>query len=139
MWKKASWLGVPQNEIAEKKIFHGDMAGRFAYFRCEMQLPAQCILSLDITANSRYRLWINEKPVLSGPCKGDRFRQYFETVDVTPWLCKGKNLFCVQVLYCDPDAVEHQTEERAAIYGVIGRQCGHRLAVEGTVLNAVGT
>ena len=121
MWKKANWLAILQNEIAEKKIFHGDMAGRFASFRCEMQLSAQCTLSLDITANSRYRLWINEKPVLSGPCKGDRFRQYYETMDVTPWLREGKNLFCVQVLYCDPDAVERQTEERAAIYGVIGR------------------
>lgn len=139
MWEKASWLGISQNELAEKKIFHGDLAGRFAYFRCEMQLPAHCTLSLGITANSRYRLWINEKAVLSGPCKGDRFRQYYETVDVTPWLCEGKNLFCVQVLYCDPDAVERQTEERAAIYGVIGRQCGHRLAVEGTVLDAMGT
>ena len=43
------------------------------------------------------------------------------------------------MLYCDPDAVERQTEERAAIYGVICRQCGHRLAVEGTVLDATGT
>ena len=83
-------------------------------------------------------IWVNEKPVLSGPCKGDRFRQYYETVDVTSWLHEGRNLFSVQVLYCDPDAVERQTEERAAIYGVNGRQCGHRLAVEGTVLDAAG-
>lgn len=138
MWKNASWLGIPHAEIAEKKIYHGDMTGRFAYFRCEIQLPAHCTLSLDITANSRYRLWINEKPVLSGPCKGDRFRQYYETVDVTSWLREGKNLFCVGVLYCDPDAVEHQLGERAAIYGAVGRQCGHRLAVEGTVLDAEG-
>ncbi len=138
MWKNAHWLGIPQVEIEKKRIFHGDMTGRFAYFRCETQLPANSTLTLDITANSRYRLWINETPVLSGPCKGDRFRQYYETVDVTPYLREGKNLFCVQVLYCDPDAAGMQTDERAAIYGVIGQQCGHRLAVEGAVKNPSG-
>ena len=138
MWKNAKWLGLPRQELEEKKILHGDLGGRFAYFRCEQALPAKCTLTLDITANSRYRLWINARPVLSGPCKGDRNRQYYETVDVSEYLCEGKNVFCVQVLYNDPDMVERQTDERAAIYGVVGRQCGHRLAIEGDVMNAAG-
>ena len=136
MWKNAKWLALPFAELEDKKIYHGDLTGRFAYFRCEKQLPPNCTLTLDITANSRYRLWINAVPVLSGPCKGDRFRQYYETVDVTPWLRAGANIFCVQVLYNDPDAVEHETAQRAAICGVVGRQCGHRLAVEGDIVNA---
>ena len=81
MFNHAIWLGLPPEEIAEKQIWHGDLGGRFAYFRCDKTLPAGCTLTLDITANSRYRLWINGRPVLSGPCKGDRFRQYYETVD----------------------------------------------------------
>ena len=121
MWKNAKWLALPFAELEDKKIYHGDLTGRFAYFRCEKQLPPNCTLTLDITANSRYRLWINAVPVLSGPCKGDRFRQYYETVDVTPWLRAGANIFCVQVLYNDPDAVEHETAQRAAICGVVGR------------------
>ena len=138
MWKRAKWLGIPQKEIKEKGIYHGDLGGRFAYFRCEKDLPTGCSLTLDITANSRYRLWINGKSVLSGPCKGDRNRQYYETVDVTPWLQAGHNVFCAQVLYCDPDTVEWQIGERAAIYGVVGRQCGHRLAIEGDILDGAG-
>lgn len=138
MWEKAFWLGLPTSEIQEKKIYHGDLANRFAYFRCELRLPARCSLTADITANSRYRLWVNGDPVLSGPCKGDRFRQYYETVDLTPYLREGNNSFCAQVLYCDADAVERQTDEGASIYGVIGRQCGHRLAVEGEILDASG-
>ncbi len=138
MWKNAKWIGIPREEIRDKQIFHGDLGGRFACFRCDKELPAGCTLSLDITANSRYRLWINGEPVLSGPCKGDRQRQYYETVDVTNWLHAGHNVFCAQVLYCDPDMVESEIGERAAIYGVVGRQCGHRLAIEGVILDSAG-
>ncbi len=138
MWKNAKWLGIPRAELEEKRIFHGDLTGRFAYYRCEADLPTDASLVIDISANSRYRLYINGEPVLSGPCKGDRNRQYFETVSVTDRLREGRNVFCAQVLYCDPDAVEIETAERAAIYGVVGRQCGHRLAVEGDVKNAAG-
>ena len=36
MWKKAMWVGVPREEIEEKKIYQGDMNGRFAYYRLEI-------------------------------------------------------------------------------------------------------
>ena len=50
MWKHAKWLGIPQEEIKEKEIYHGDLGGRFAYFRCDKELPAGSSLTLDITA-----------------------------------------------------------------------------------------
>ena len=138
MWNRAKWLKVPQHEIEKKKIYHGDMTGRFAYFRCEKELPDHVSVLVDISANSRYRLWVNETPVLSGPCKGDLHRQYYETVDLTPYLRSGKNVFCAQVLYSDPDVAERQTDERAAIYGVISHRIGHRFALEGEILNTDG-
>lgn len=135
MWKDAKWLRLPRAELEEKHILHGDLGGRFALFRCEITLheAGSFTLAAEITANSRYRLWVNETPVLSGPCKGDRFRQYYETVELGGFLTVGKNAICVQVLYCDPDIAERQTDERASIYGVIGQQCGHRFAMEGTI------
>lgn len=139
MWNDAVWLTLPEDEISEKGIYHGDMTGRFAYFRCELELPAAVRLTAGLTANSRYRLWVNGSSVLSGPCKGDIHRQYYETVELTSWLVPGKNVFCVQVLYCDPDAAETQTDERASIYGVISPRAGHRFAMEGDVLDASGT
>lgn len=139
MWQDAKWLKVPAEEIRRKKIYHGDMTGRFAYFRCEMNLPEKGHLTVDITASSRYRLWVNGRPVLSGPCKGDERRQYYETVELTEQLLPGRNVFCVQVLCNDPNTAEIQTEERAAIYGVMGVVAGHRLAVEGDVINEDGT
>ncbi len=51
MWKQAKWLKVPMEEIQRKKIYHGNMTGRFAYFRCKMELPERARLTIDISAN----------------------------------------------------------------------------------------
>ena len=75
MREQTQWIRIPQEELARKQIFHGDLGGRFAYFRCEQTLPADARLTASITAVSRYRLWVNGTPVLSGPCKGDLNRQ----------------------------------------------------------------
>ena len=55
---------------------------------------------------------MNGTPVLSGPCKGDLNRQYYETVELTPYLSAGKNVFAVQVLYNDPDIARDQMDTR---------------------------
>ena len=53
------WLGVPVEEIVEKKIYQGDMNGRFAYYRLEVELGETGEAKVDICANSRYRRLIN--------------------------------------------------------------------------------
>lgn len=138
MWKDAMWLGLPKSELEKWNVLEGDLTGRFAYYRCEVEAVQGDHLEMDITANSRYRLWINGKPVLSGPCKGDRHRHYYDTVDVSDYLTSGKNIIAVQVLYCNPDTAVSQTDERAAIYGVITPGGGHRLAVEGNIYDSQG-
>ena len=93
-WKEAVWLGVPESEIRKHNILQGDMNGRFAYYRCEADFKEIFKENLEegsrfkilITANSRYRLWVNGSPVLSGPCKGDRYRHYYEEADITEYL-----------------------------------------------------
>lgn len=138
MRDKTQWIRIPREELARKQIFHGDLGGRFAYFRCEQTLPANARLTICITAVSRYRLWVNKKPVLSGPCKGDLNRQYYETVELTPYLRAGKNVFGVQVLFNDPDIARDQTDSRAAIYGVVGAGNCHALAVDGEIIDTDG-
>lgn len=143
MWKEAMWIGVPKSELEKWKILEGDLTGRFAYYRCETEIKEEANLIIDITANSRYRLWINGNPVLSGPCKGDLYRHYYDTVDVSEYLKIGKNVFAVQVLYNNAYSAIEQTDERAAIFGVFTPGGGHRLAIEGTLKNkkdeAIGT
>lgn len=56
MWEQAQWIRIPREELEQKRIVHGDLGGRFAYFRCERVLPEDARLSVCITAVSRYRL-----------------------------------------------------------------------------------
>lgn len=36
MWKEAMWLGLPKSELEKWNILEGDLTGRFAYYRCEV-------------------------------------------------------------------------------------------------------
>ena len=138
MFINAFWLGVPRSEIEKKKICQGDMNGRFAYYRCDLAIDQPAKLLVSITANSRYRLWVNGHPVLSGPCKGDRYRHFYENIDLSDYLRVGINIFAVQVLLTDPNAVVTHGEERTPIMAVNSLPAGHRLAFEGQVLNERG-
>lgn len=138
MWQNAMWLGVPRLELEKWNILEGDLTGRFAYFRYDFFLDEKATLIVDVTANSRYRLWVNELPVLSGPCKGDLYRHYYETVDLTQYIKPGNNVLAVQVLYSNAYAAVKQTDERAGIFGVLTPGGGHRLALEGNIKNSSG-
>lgn len=130
MWKDAKWLRVPKSEIRRCDILQGDMNGRFAYYRLALKVRKAKKAMINITANSRYRLWVNEKPVLSGPCKGDRYRQYFKQIDIAGYLQEGKNVIAVQVLFCDPNAVAHQYSEHAPLFSVASLPVGHPFLYE---------
>lgn len=137
MFKEAVWIGIPDLELKKWGILHGDINGRFAYFRLESMINEKAKLELTITANARYRLWINEKPILSGPCKGDRYRHYYDEIDVSPYLRKGKNVFAVQVLACDANSVfNQQKDERLPLIAVAGIPSLPRLAIEGQLLSS---
>ena len=139
MWNEALWLGVPRAEIEEKKIYQGDMNGRFVYYRLNLELEQEAELTVDISANSKYRFWVNGEPVLSGPCRSNRYRQYYETVNVGKYLKSGKNVMAVQVLLCDSMYVkEGPSDNRAPLNSVATLPAGHRLAIEGIIKDASG-
>lgn len=139
MWNEAVWLGLPRAEIREKQIYQGDMNGRFVYYRLEIELDKvqSPELTADISANSRYRFWINGEPILSGPCRSDKCRQYYETVELGQYLRPGRNVFAVQVLLCDSMYVR-EGEERVPLHSVETLPAGHRLAMEGEVKDGSG-
>lgn len=71
------------------------------YFRREFNVSDSdgAKLVVDITADSRYRLFLNGESVTVGPCKGDQFSHYYETVDLSERLITGKNVLAVKVLH----------------------------------------
>lgn len=94
LWKgKWIWDAIQpeSNETAEHKL---------VYFRrtFELEESVKANLIVHITADSRYRLYLNGQSVSVGPCKGDRHTQYYESVDVSQFLVHGKNVLAVKVL-----------------------------------------
>ena len=52
---------------------------------------------LLITADSRYRLWVNGQPVARGPARCYPHAQSVDRLNLTPYLQAGANLLAVQV------------------------------------------
>lgn len=59
------------------------------------ELPAQA--EIFITADSRYRLWVNGTFVSRGPARSHPWRQSVDRIDVAPFLSRGRNTVAVQV------------------------------------------
>lgn len=73
------------------------------YFRKTFEWNSNAPVSIRITADSRYKLYVNGRYMLSGPLKGDHYHKYYDTVDVTSCLRQGKNCVAVHVLRMNVD------------------------------------
>lgn len=59
-------------------------------------MPSQCIIR--ISADARYKLYVNGEFVQEGPCKGDLQTWYYDGADIKPFLRAGENVVAVEVL-----------------------------------------
>ncbi|MBK5719440.1 alpha-L-rhamnosidase N-terminal domain-containing protein [Dysgonomonas sp. Marseille-P4677] len=85
----ASWITCPDVAQKDYGVFH---------FRKQINLgqsPDKFII--HISADNRYRLFVNGKSVCSGPARGDLVNWYFETIDIAPYLQKGNNIIASTV------------------------------------------
>lgn len=88
-----SWIWIPSWGPEDKEI------PRIIYFRKVVRIskvPAE--LKIRISADSRYKLYVNGQLVEIGPSKGDRVIWYYDTVDIAPYLRNGLNVLGVIVL-----------------------------------------
>lgn len=53
---------------------------------------------IRISADSRYKLYVNGQMVEMGPSRGDRQIWFYDEIDLLPHLTEGKNVLAVQVL-----------------------------------------
>lgn len=101
----ASWVTCPDVAPRDYGVYH---------FRKNMKLaekPASFIV--HVSADNRYRLFVNGAAVCSGPARGDLYNWYFETIDIAPYLKAGDNTIAALVwnmgVYAPVAQVTNQT------------------------------
>jgi len=68
------------------------------YFRKTLDLAAKPVKFLvHLSADNRYKLYVNGTLVSLGPARGDTYYWNYETVDLAPYLSAGKNLVAALV------------------------------------------
>ena len=87
-WPTA-WISCPDVPQREYGVYH---------FRKTFDLstkPEKFII--HVSADNRYRLFVNGQPVCSGPARGDIYNWYYESVDIARFLKSGKNSLAATV------------------------------------------
>lgn len=76
-----------------------DSKPRLALFRGRLLLAEKPDNApIQITADSRYKLYVNGEFVETGPARGNEKTWYVDAVDISPWLHQGENVVAVEVL-----------------------------------------
>ncbi|OJJ67842.1 hypothetical protein ASPBRDRAFT_47343 [Aspergillus brasiliensis CBS 101740] len=91
----APWIWLP------RYLEEDNRPGRFFLFRKTFQWhpsDQSQTLPIHVSADSRYRLFINGHRVSWGPCKSYPGKWYYETVDIRPYLRDGENVISARVL-----------------------------------------
>jgi alpha-L-rhamnosidase len=86
---QAFWITVPSATTDGYGVY---------LFRKTIELASKpSSFIVHISADNRYKLFINEKLVSMGPARGDLSHWNFETVDIAGFLKEGKNTIAAQV------------------------------------------
>ncbi len=102
----ASWIGPGEKEnTSEAMLFRRDIE--------LSEVPERFVV--HVSADHRYRFFVNDVPVASGPVTSDLARWYYDTVDLAPYLRSGRNQLAAQVW-------RHGAQSRPP-----ARQISHRL------------
>ena len=79
----AHWIAASNEEGREYGVY---------YFRKNINLAAKpSSFLIHVSADNRYKLYINGVLVSLGPARGDLYYWNYETVDLSPYLVAGKN------------------------------------------------
>jgi hypothetical protein len=79
----AEWIAAPNDAGNEYGVY---------YFRKNIDLAAKpASFIVHVSADNRYKLYVNGTLVSLGPARGDTYFWNYETLDLAPYLTKGKN------------------------------------------------
>lgn len=85
----AQWITHPTESALDYGVFH---------FRKNIELttvPAEFII--HVSADNRYRFFVNGQLVCFGPARGDLAHWFYESINIAPFLKPGKNLLAAVV------------------------------------------
>jgi len=85
----AYWITHPTASTVEFGVFH---------FRRDFELdevPGNFVV--NVSADNRYKLYVNGTEVCFGPARGDLAHWHYETVDIAPFLQSGPNVIAAVV------------------------------------------
>ncbi len=87
------------------------------HFRKQFDLAAApASFVINVSADNRYRLFVNGHPVNIGPARGDLRNWRFDTLDIAPWLQAGANVIAAQVWnFAEHGPVAQETDQTAFI------------------------
>ncbi|CEN61747.1 hypothetical protein ASPCAL08396 [Aspergillus calidoustus] len=118
-WTKTTpWLWTPDPSYTETDP---STPAQFVLFRKTFALPepAPESIILHISADTRYRLYINGQSISFGPAKSYLNEWNYETVDIAPFVNRGgeRNVLAARVLRYSGTQVGNTSMVRAAIPG----------------------
>jgi len=80
----AYWIMAPHETGRDYGIF---------YFRKTIDLTAKpASFKINVSADNRYKLYVNGTLVSAGPARGDTYYWNYEKIDLAPYLTAGKNI-----------------------------------------------
>lgn len=90
MMNDVSWITHPASRYSEDKMYR---------FRKVFGVwDGTDSAKIDISADARYKCYLNGTLIGEGPCKGSGVKKYYDTVDIMPYLVYGENVLEVIVL-----------------------------------------
>ena len=86
---EAKWITHPTESVLEYGVFHVRKSFELA------SVPTEFII--HVSADNRYRLFVNGKAICFGPARGDLAHWYYESIDISKFLKPGKNILAAVV------------------------------------------
>ncbi|NLF00258.1 MAG: family 78 glycoside hydrolase catalytic domain [Anaerolineales bacterium] len=127
---KSSWGGAEARERLNR-----EEANRFVYFRKTFEIKGEIVsASVDVSADARYKLYVNGHYVARGPSRCSSLWQSYDVRDLKPYLRQGKNVVAALVHTYGQDCAWYELPrwEASAVFGSGG------WFLQGTVKTATG-
>lgn len=85
----ANWITCPKAPQKEYGVY---------FFRKKFYMKAKPkYFPVHVSADNRYRLFVNGVPVCAGPARGDLYNWFYESLDLAPYMIAGLNVISAQV------------------------------------------